>query len=51
MVSTVSVPSEKGTGEVSHDLSKLVREESMPAQPVRGYLGYDMSVFKATKNN
>lgn len=51
MVSTVSVPSEKGTGEVSHNLSKPVSEDSMPVQPVSGYLGYDMSVFKANKNN
>lgn len=51
MVSTVSVPSEKGTREVSHNLSKPVSEDSMPVQPVSGYLGYDMSVFKPTKNN
>lgn len=50
-VSTVSVSPEKESVEVSSNLSKSVYEESMPAQTTNGYLGYDTSVFKATKNN
>ena len=33
------------------DLSKPIHEESVPPQNTSGYLGYDMSVFKAAKNN